>query len=361
MYLTFFGLDEKPFTTAPDPRFLYLSPGHREALSQLVYGIEERVGFLVLTGGIGSGKTTLLHALLQRLDGNADVAFIVNSGLSFDGILAYLLEEFGISGSGESRIERLFALKHFLIEQSRVGRRAVLIVDEAQNLDAETLEHIRMLSNFEMPSEKLLQIVLVGQPSLNATLERPELLQLKQRIVLWATILPLSPGETLRYIWKRLRVAGSRDFIFSERAGRAIADYARGVPRVVNLVCDHCLIVGYADQKRRLDVDVVKDVIRYFRDGMEPQRAARGGGGVSLLRWHRSPERRDQVQRDRPLLTGRRRRLSDRQFAWATLTPLLLGLVAFPVWRWEALQSVSQRVAGLVSTLVHSARGLLGS
>jgi general secretion pathway protein A len=361
MYLTFFGLGEKPFTTAPDPRFLYLSPGHREALSQLVYGIQEGVGFLVLTGDIGSGKTTLLHTLLQRLDGNTDVAFIVNSGLSFDEILAYLLKEFGISESGESRIERLLALKHFLIERRRVRRRAVLIIDEAQNLDSEALEHIRMLSNFETPSQKLLQIVLVGQPSLKATLDRPELLQLKQRIVLWATILPLSSGETLRYIWKRLRVAGARDFIFTERAGRAIGDYARGIPRVVNLVCEHCLLRGYADQKRRLDVDVVRDTIRYFRNGTDPQSAAHGGGGVHLLWGRRSREARDQVQRDPLRLTSRRRWMSDRQFAWATLMPLLLGLVALPVWRWETVQSVSQRVAMLVSTFVHSAWGLLGS
>jgi general secretion pathway protein A len=349
MYLTFFGLDERPFTTAPDPRFLYLSPGHREALAQLEYGIQERVGFLVLTGNIGSGKTTLLHALLQRLDGNADVAFIVNSGLSFDGILAYLLKEFGISESGESRIERLLALEHFLIEQSRVGRRAVLIVDEAQNLDPETLEHIRMLSNFETSSQKLLQIVLVGQPSLHATLERPDLCQLKQRIVLWAAIRPLSRDETLKYIWTRLRIAGVRDRgLLTERAVRAIADYAGGIPRVVNIVADHCLLIGYADQKRRLDVDVVDQAIRYFQ-GTKAQRAA--------YRRHGAPP----LQQQRRSHARQRRWLTERQFVWATLTPLLLGLVALPVWRWETVQSVSQRVAVLVSTLVHSARGLLGS
>lgn len=348
MYLTFFGLNERPFTTAPDPRFLYLSPGHREALAQLVYGIQERVGFLVLTGDIGSGKTTLLQALLQRLDGNADVAFIVNSGLSFDGILAYLLKEFEISEPGRSRIERLLALEHFLIERPRTGRQAVLIIDEAQNLGPETLEHIRMLSNFETSSQKLLQIVLVGQPSLHATLERPELRQLKQRIVLWAAIRPLSRDETVEYIWNRLRIAGARDRgLLTERAVRAIADYARGIPRVVNIVADHCLLIGYADQKRRLDVDVVKLAILYLQ-GTKAQRAADRRHGASPLQRRRSHARQ-------------RRWLSDRQFAWATLTPLLLGLVALPVWRWETVQSVSQRVAVLVSTLVHSARGLLGS
>jgi general secretion pathway protein A len=361
MYLSFYGLNERPFTTAPDPRYLYLSPGHREALAHLVYGIEESVGFVVLTGAVGSGKTTLLQTLLQRLDGNADVAFIVNSGLSFDEILAYLLKEFGISHSGESRIESLLALKQFLIDQSRVRRRAVLIVDEAQNLDPDTLEHIRMLSNFEMPSQKLLQIVFVGQPSFNATLDRPELLQLKQRVVLWATILPLSSDETLRYIGKRLRIAGARNFIFTERAARAIADYARGVPRVVNLLGEHCLLIGYAEQKRRLDVDVVKLAIAYLRAGMEPQRAGHRGLGVSGLRRHRSPERRDQVQRDRRRPTGRRRWLSDRRFAWAALTPLLLGLAALPALRWEAFQTLSYRVAVFLNALVHSARDLLRS
>jgi general secretion pathway protein A len=362
MYLTFFGLNEKPFTTAPDPRFLYLSPGHREALAHLVYGVEERVGFLMLTGGVGSGKTTLLQALLQRLNGDSDVAFLVNSGLRFDDLLAYLLTEFGIAEPGESRIQRLFALKRFLLAPNRAGRRAVLILDEAQNLDLEALEHIRMLSNFETPSQKLLQIVLVGQPSLKATLECPELRQLQQRIALRATIQPLSPAETVEYVWCRLRIAGALDFgIFSERAVRAIADYARGIPRVVNIVGDHCLLRGYADQKRRLDVDVVNETIRYLQDRMARRGRPRGGEGASPLRRDRSQERRPQGRGYGRSHTGRWRWLFDRRFARAALTPLLLGLVALPAWRWEAFQTVSQRVAVFVSTLIHSARELLGS
>src|SRR5436309_13687039 len=184
MYLTFYGLRDKPFTTTPDPRFLYLTLGHREALAQLVYGVRANMGFLVLTGEVGTGKTTLLHTLRQRLDGTGAVSLIVNSALPFDGILEYALADFGVSQIGGTRAQKLIALNRFLIERCRAGQTPVLILDEAQNLDPTTLEHIRLLSNFETSTQKLLQILLVGQPELKATLALPELRQLKQRIAL---------------------------------------------------------------------------------------------------------------------------------------------------------------------------------
>src|SRR6267143_1706600 len=195
MYLTFYGLTEKPFNLTPDPRFLYMSPAHREALAQLVYGVQERKGFMLLTGRVGSGKTTLLHALRRRLDGQTALSFVFNPTLPFDGILEYILEDLGVAKGLESRAQRLIALNNFLIERERAGQNTVLIFDEAQNLDATTLEQVRLLSNFETPTDKLLQILLVGHPELRTKLNRPELHQLKQRIGLRCQIPSLTPKE----------------------------------------------------------------------------------------------------------------------------------------------------------------------
>src|SRR5258705_12815471 len=254
MYLTFYGLTEKPFNATPDPKFLYMSPGHREALAQLVYGTQERKGFIVLTGKVGTGKTTLLHALCQRLNGQSAVAFVVNPALPFDELLEYVLEDLGVAKTGNSRAQRLIALNNFLIERERAGQNTVLIVDEAQNLDAATLEQVRLLSNFETPTHKLLQILLVGQPELKAKLELPELRQLKQRVGLRCRISPLTPAEARMYIRTRLRIAGCPDLgLFSETAVNRIVEDSRGIPRLINIVSDHCLLFGYADQKRRID------------------------------------------------------------------------------------------------------------
>ena len=208
MYLTFYGFKEKPFNPTPDPRFLYMTPGHREALAQLQYGVQERKGFIVLTGNVGTGKTTLLHALLQRLDGQTEVAFVFNSALSFNGILEYALQDLGVPKTGESRAQRLIGLNNFLIERERAGQNTILILDEAQNLDAATLEQVRLLSNFETPKNKLLQILLVGQPELQAKLQLPELRQLKQRVGLRCRISPLTLPEVRGYLRTRLRIAG---------------------------------------------------------------------------------------------------------------------------------------------------------
>src|SRR5436189_541610 len=265
MYLTFYGLAEKPFNATPDPRFLYLSPAHREALAQLLYGVRERKGFIVLTGHVGTGKTTLLHALRQRLDRQTAISFVVHSTLPFDGILEYVLEDLGIAKGGESRAQRLIALNHFLIERERTGENTLLILDEAQNLAPETLEQIRLLSNFETPTAKLLQIVLVGQPELRTKLQLPEMRQVLQRIALRFSIGALSPEETREYIHTRLRVAGASDLgIFTPRAIQQIARRSNGIPRLVNILCDHCLVIGYADQKRRIEPDVMEEARAYL-------------------------------------------------------------------------------------------------
>src|SRR5438128_6181413 len=207
MYLPFYGLTEKPFNATPDPKFLYMSPGHREALAQLLYGTQERKGFIVLTGKVGTGKTTLLHALCQRLNGQSAVSFVVNSTLPFDELLEYVLADLGVVKTGESRAQRLIALNNFLIERERVGQNTVLIIDEAQNLEPKTLEQIRLLSNFETPTSKLLQILLVGQPELKARLNLHELRQFKQSICLRCHIQSLNHVETREYIRTCLRYA----------------------------------------------------------------------------------------------------------------------------------------------------------
>src|SRR5213083_638040 len=243
MYLTFYGLNEKPFNTTPDPKFLYLTPGHREALAQLVYSVRENRGFLVLTGEVGTGKTTLLQAFLRRLDGKAAVAYVFNSMLPFEGLLEYVLEELKVPEPGSSPAQRLLALRRFMLDRRRAGQSTVLVLDEAQNLDVPTLERIRMLSNFETPTEKLLQILLVGQPELKAKLQRPELQQLKQRIGLRCQIPALTLDETREYIRTRLRIAGARAVgLFTDAALDRVTAYSGGIPRLINMVCDHCLL-----------------------------------------------------------------------------------------------------------------------
>lgn len=268
MYLDFYGLKEKPFNLTPDPRFLYLTPVHGEALAQLLYGVREEKGFIVLTGEVGTGKTTLLRSLIKELEETTEVAFVVHSKLQFDELLEYIIEDFGVKTQTTSSAQRLFALNEFLIEQHRVGRNSVLILDEAQHLEPGTLEQVRLLSNFETPTTKLLQILLVGQPELDVRLALDELRQLRQRIGLRCSIHPLSPADSRDYIVSRLRIAGATGgAIFTEEAIGRIAGYAAGIPRVVNMVCDHCLLFGFADQKRQIDGEIVAQAIDYLEQG----------------------------------------------------------------------------------------------
>jgi general secretion pathway protein A len=333
VYLTFYGLKEKPFNATPDPKFLYLTPGHREALAQLVYGVEESKGFGVLTGEVGTGKTTLLQALLQRLDGKTAVAFVFDSALPFDGILEYMLGDWGVAQRASTAAQRLFALNTFLIERRRLGQKALLILDEAQHLDPPTLERVRLLSNFETPREKLLQILLVGQPELEAKLRLPELRQLRQRIGLHCRIPPLRPEEIHDYIRTRLRIAGAPDReLFTERAVTRIRDYAGGIPRVVNIVCDHSLLFGYADQKRKIDRDIVEQAIAYLQ-GKPPRRRA---GEVA---W-------------------RRRLIPLRWVLWAVPAALLAVVLAAALGR-DALGAVSELVTTYLLDLARAVRDLV--
>jgi general secretion pathway protein A len=270
--LTFYGLREKPFNTTPDPRYLYLTRSHREALAQLIYSVRDNRGFLVLTGEAGTGKTTLIRTLIERLDPETAVSLVFNSSLPFDGILEYMLHDLGVEcPAGETRTQRLIRLNELLIERRRTGQRTVLIIDEAQNLAVETLEQIRLLSNFETPRDKLLQILLIGQPELDAKLQLRQLRQLAQRVELQHRISPLSRTETGNYILARLRMAGAHQALFSARAMARIADAARGFPRRVNILCEHCLVIGYAEQRRSIEPDIVKQAVAAFASAARPQ------------------------------------------------------------------------------------------
>src|SRR5262245_4113909 len=271
MYLQFYGLHEAPFSPAPDPKFLFQSARHREALAQLIYGVRERKGFIVLSGEIGTGKTTLLRALLGRLDSQSPVAYIHNTAMPIDGLLEYMLQDWGIKSEATTHAQRLFELNEFLIDQHRQGNAPVLVIDEAQNLSIESLEAVRLLSNFETTRQKLMQILLVGQPELRTKLNTPELRQLKQRVGLRCHIGPLSPEEARLYVRHRLRVAGATDAgIFTDAAVQRITDYSCGIPRVINIVGDHCLIAGYADSKRRIDARMVEEAVEYLEEGERP-------------------------------------------------------------------------------------------
>ena len=263
MYNEFYGLHRSPFEMAPDPAFLVLGETHREGLATLVYGVESRKGFVLLTGEVGTGKTTLLHALLGQLDSNTASAFIFNPRLEPLDFFHMLFEEFGIEVRCHTKAEYLIALNSFLIERLERNETALLIVDEAQNLSPEMLEEVRLLSNLETPTSKLLQIMLVGQPELNDLLARPELRQLRQRIVLRHHLHPFDSREINTYIDERLRMAGHiGGEIFNRAARKKVFDVTGGIPRLVNIGCDGALLAGYGRAKTKLGSDVVLEVAR---------------------------------------------------------------------------------------------------
>lgn len=266
MYKKFFGLRENPFNVNPDPRYLFFTQAMEEAISALTYGIDTRKGFLLLTGEVGTGKTTLLNRLLDWLRArNVATAFVFNSHLNVDQLFDFILNDFEIPCQERSQSLRQIRLNEWLLERYREGQPAVLIVDEAQHLSFEVLEEIRMLTNLETATEKLLQIVLSGQPELEEKLKLPQLRQLRQRITIRTKTRPLTLDETRGYIVERLRIAGgdSRE-IFSPDAIVAIHRYAKGIPRVTNLLCEHTLINAYVDQQAEVSPPLVEEVAREF-------------------------------------------------------------------------------------------------
>jgi general secretion pathway protein A len=273
MYKEFFGLRANPFNVNPDPRYLFLTHHTEEALACLTYGIQSRKGFVLLTGEVGTGKTTLINKLQEwlRLQQVA-TAFIFNSRMNTAQFLDYMMTDFGIPCDSKAKSQILLQFYNWLLDRYRAGEAAVLIVDEAQNLSDEVLEEIRLLTNLETHTEKLLQIVLVGQPELEQKLKQPHLRQLRQRLTLRAKTYPLTLEETKAYIKQRLRIAGSNgQQIFDEESVLLIHRYATGIPRIINLLCEHCLVSSFVDQQKVILPAVVDAVALEFDlvEGME--------------------------------------------------------------------------------------------
>lgn len=262
-YKSFFGLSVKPFELVPNPAFLYMSRTHRKALSYLDYGIREGAGFVLLTGEVGCGKTTLVRNLMRQLDETIILSKVFNTKVSSEQLVSMINDDYGLDVKGKDKTALIKDLYDFLIEMLASGKRPVLIIDEAQNLAPELLEEVRMLSNLETDTSKLLQIVLVGQPELRAVLAAPELRQFRQRISVSAHIGNISRDETELYILHRLSVAGNREAVaFDEQALDLIYRYSRGTPRLVNIICDFVLLTAFADRTKTVSYAMVADIVR---------------------------------------------------------------------------------------------------
>lgn len=274
MYKSFFGLKENPFNVNPDPRYLFLTKQIEEALSGLMYGIQTRKGFITLTGEVGTGKTTLVNRLLDWLHlRRTKTAFLFNSRLNTNQLFDFIMAEFDIPCDNKSKSQQLMKLNHWLLERYRAGETAVLIIDEAQNLTFPVLEEIRLLTNLETSTEKLLQIVLSGQPELEEKLKLPQLRQLRQRITLRCKTMPMTKEQTHDYIQERLRIAGAdpEQGIFSAKAVDSVHYFSMGIPRVINLLCEHALINTFVEQQKMVEAKTIEDVAREFQlDEVEP-------------------------------------------------------------------------------------------
>ena len=276
MYAAYFGLKENPFSLSPEPRYLFLSEQHRNALNCLIYGIKEKKGFVLISGGIGTGKTTICRSLLASLDDSVETALIFNTAISDLDLLETVLGEYGITVKGETKTKKNYidALNDFLLRNFAAGKTAVLLIDEAQNLSHGVMEQIRMLSNLETETEKLIQIILIGQPELVNTLMLPALRQLNERITVRYDLKPLSPLEVTEYIQHRLRVAqGPGSLKFTKGAFNLIYKFSEGIPRRINALCDRALLIAYTKNTSKIDRKIVQlavhDIgVNYFQKTM---------------------------------------------------------------------------------------------
>jgi general secretion pathway protein A len=263
VYLDFYGLKEPPFNITPNPRFLFNSARHREALNHLLYGIRERKGFVQLTGEVGAGKTTLCRVLMDELGRNCSSALILNPALTPEQLLKAIAVEFALQVHGMDHVETLQTINLFLLSEAEKGRDCVLIIDDAQALSPEQLEQVRLLSNLETDDRKLLQIVLMGQPELRDRLDDPSLRQLRQRITVRYHLTPLRQTEIHHYVQHRLQVSGSKGLpLFTWPALWRIFLYSRGIPRLINAVCDKCLLAGFVVQTHRITFALASQAVR---------------------------------------------------------------------------------------------------
>ena len=285
VYCEHFGMKREPFSISPDPSFLYLSDSHKEALAQLVYGIKARRGFVVLTGEVGTGKTTLIQCLFDELNGTTKTALIFNMIVSPQDLLRYICEKFGLVTNQDNHKQLhdyISLLENFLLESYQNGQNVALIIDEAQNLSAEVLENVRLLSNFETAREKLLQILLVGQPELGNRLNRADVRQVKQRVALRHHLSPLNRAECEKYIAKRLEIAGGSMSLFSSAAIAAVHSYSTGIPRLVNILCDNGLLTAYALRKASVEAAMIGEIARDLQLIVSQSNVVTGGEAVVI-------------------------------------------------------------------------------
>jgi len=265
MYTSFFGFKCKPFQLTPDPEFLFMSRVHKRALTYLNYGVTENFGFILITGEIGTGKTTIIRSIIKQLPHDIKLARINNTLVTSEQLISMINEDFGLVTKGKDKTRMLSELTDFLINLFAEGGRAMIIIDEAQNLSRDLLEEIRLLSNLETDKSKLLQIILVGQPELNIIISRPEIEQLRQRIAINTHISPLSREETGAYIMHRLKIAGNEDGVrFEEGVTDAVYSFSKGIPRLINILCEFTLLAAFVDEKKVIDMDLVREIMSDF-------------------------------------------------------------------------------------------------
>jgi general secretion pathway protein A len=268
MYCKYYGFSEEPFEITPDPNFLYMSPGHEEVLTSIIYGIQSRRGIMAVVGEVGTGKTTLLNTALEWLSEKTKVAYVINFDVDFDDLLSMALINLGLSTADQTltKVEALLRLKDFALRQLADSGNVALIVDEAQNLNQKAMENLRLLSNLETPKYKLVQIVLSGQPELEAKLARPELRQLTERISIRRYIDPLKEKETYAYIRHRQEVAQYKGpMLFSPEAQHLIWKVSQGIPRKINILCDNALLIGFRERQRKIEPAIIQKVVNDLR------------------------------------------------------------------------------------------------
>jgi type II secretory pathway predicted ATPase ExeA len=309
LYQQHFGFSQAPFNITPDPSFLYISASHREGLAQLMYGINARRGFIVLSGEVGTGKTTLIQTLLNQLTEKTQTALIFSAITNPLDLLRYVCEEFKLVeplGTIRDAHDYICLLNEFLLEKYRGGENAALIIDEAQNLSAEVLESIRLLSNFETTKDKLLQILLVGQPELNERLNTPQLRQLKQRITLRHHLRPLSLQECQEYIATRLKHAGGNPSLFGPKAVEGIHRYSGGIPRLINVLCDNAMINAYALDHKQIDPLLIQEAADDLALSVTANRAATMRRDSAIRIEPHAPARTEQKPQAVQLIKGNR-------------------------------------------------------